>query len=113
MSGSSNVSELIKAIQGNEVLHAQTREIEEKFKTAIDEYIDLAAEYGVTLTHEDFRYEKDEAIVEKENSDPDFKEKTGALDGRLRQYVADYIALAKKYGITLKPSDFNPMLNDD
>ncbi len=103
-----DIKALIKAVQENEELHVQTKEIEEKLKAVVDEYIELGAEYGVTLTEDDFRHEDIKVLVEAEDSNEELKEKAASLETQLQKYVNDYIAVAKKYGLTLEASDFNP-----
>ncbi len=105
-----NVRALVEAVQENDELHEKTQALEKRLQAVVDEYIDLAAENGVTLQESDFSRGNIGAfssLVVVEDDNPDLKEKAAALEEKLQQIVNDYIETAAEYGLTLTPADFN------
>ncbi len=106
-----NVQALISAVLSNDELHAKTKSIEEGLKEDAEEYIALAAKNGIKLELEDFTEGNTAAIqklIDAEKDNPALKEQAAELEKKLQGGVDDYIALAREYGLTLTPEDFNP-----
>ncbi len=105
-----HVRAVIELAQSNDEFHEKTQALEKRLQAVVNEYIAFAEENGVTLQESDFTSRNLAAIqtlVDVEDADPEVKEKADALEQKMQEVVADYIATAEEYGLTLTPEDFN------
>ncbi len=106
-----NVQALVDAVKTNDELRAKIKSIQEGLTDAAKEYIDLAAENGITLELKDFDNGNVKAIqelIEVEKGNPVLEEHATALEEQLQVAVDDIIALAQEHGLTLTREDFDP-----